>query len=225
MFIGVDLYGTEDPPELGVFSDRWINIFMTRESAGLPAAVETAMTRELAAIIGRHLRGHDPHRMVWGWKEPRSIFLLPFFHRHFPSMRFVHVLRDGRDMAFSENQNQLYKHGHTLLTPIETHESQVLRSMLLWSRLNVLTADYGERALGRRYLRVRFEDLCRDPRPTVERLFDFLGLGREGLAAAVEEVTPPPTFGRWREQNPKTVAQLEETGRAALDRFGYLGGT
>ena len=48
---------------------------------------------------------------AWGWKEPRSIYLLPFFHRHLPGLRFLHVVRDGRDMAFSENQNQLRKHG------------------------------------------------------------------------------------------------------------------
>jgi hypothetical protein len=224
MYIGADLYDSEDPPELGVFSDRWINLFMTGDSWGLPAAVERAMARELAAIMGRHLGTHDPQLGVWGWKEPRSIFLLPFFHRHFPLMRFVHVLRDGRDMAFSENQFQLNKHGHTLLTPMESHESQATRSMLLWSRLNVLAADYGEHALGTRYVRIRFEDLCREPGSTIERLFDFLGLEDDASTLALKEVAPPRSLGRWRAQDPELVTQLEAIGRAALGRFGYLDG-
>jgi sulfotransferase family protein len=222
MYIGVDLYGSEDPPELGIFSDRWINLFMTRDSWGLPADAERAMARELAAVIGRHLGTHDPKLGVWGWKEPRSIFLLPFFHRHFPLMRFLHVLRDGRDMAFSQNQFQLDKHGHTLLTPVEIHESQASRSMLLWSRLNVLAADYGEHALGPRYLRIRFEDLCREPGSTIKRLFDFLGLEHDASTLAVKEVVPPRSLGRWRTQDPELVARLEAIGRAALGRFGYL---
>jgi hypothetical protein len=224
MYIGVDLYGSEDPPELGIFSDRWINLFMTRDSWGLPADVERAMARELTAIIGRHLGDHDPDLGIWGWKEPRSIFLLPFFHRQFPLMRFVHVLRDGRDIALSENQNQLNKHGHTLLSPMETHESQASRSMLLWSRLNVMAADYGERALGARYLRLRFEDLCREPRTTIARLFGFLGLEHGATTLALKEVAPPPSLGRWRVQDPELVTRLEEIGRAALGRFGYLDG-
>ena len=34
-----------------------------------------------------------------------------------PKLRFVHWMRDGRDMAFSENQQQLRKHGETVLGP------------------------------------------------------------------------------------------------------------
>ena len=43
----------------------------------------------------------------WGFKNPSHIFLLPIPNRAFPEFVFVHVLRDGRDMLFSENRNQL----------------------------------------------------------------------------------------------------------------------
>ena len=48
-------------------------------------------------------------------KNPRSMFLLPFFDSYFPALKFIHIVRDGRDMAYSKNQNQLHKHGSTLL--------------------------------------------------------------------------------------------------------------
>ncbi len=224
MYIGENLYGSEDPPELGVFSDRWINVFMTRELSGFPSEVEAAMARELAAVVTRHLAARRPGVQAWGWKEPRSIFLLPFLHRQFPSMRFVHVIRDGRDMALSDNQNQLNKHGHTLLSPAEAHLPQAIRAMLLWSRLNIQAAEYGKQALGARYLCVRFEDLCRDPEPMVARLFAFLGLKGDAVVLASREVAPPPTLGRWRARDQETIAQIEKVGRTALERFGYLDG-
>lgn len=223
LYIGVDLYGSEDPPEFGMFSDRWINVFMSRDLWPSAPEVEACMARELAGIVNRHLAAWTPRRRAWGWKEPRSIFLVPFLHRQFPRMRFVHVLRDGRDMAFSANQNQLNKHSHTLLSPLETQWRQPLRSMLLWGRLNSQAAEYGERHLGACYLRVRFEDLCRNPRPTIERLFEFLGLDGDVHAIASDEVAPPASLGRWRSQDPETLARLNEIGRPALERFGYWG--
>lgn len=224
MYIGVGLYGSEDPPELGIFSDRWINLFMTRERWGLPAEVEAAMARELAGTLERHLAACDGTPRLWGWKEPRSIFLLPFFHQRFPAMRFVHVVRDGRDMAFSTNQNQLNKHGHTLLSPHEAQEPLAVRSMLLWSRLNLLAADYGAQHLRSQYHRLRFEDLCRQPTETIAALFDFLGLDEGAAAAAQAEVAPPPSLGRWRDHEAKTLEAIERAGLAALQRFGYAAG-
>lgn len=224
MYIGTGLYGSEDPPELGIFSDRWINLFMTRERWGLPEAVEAAMAGELAKALERHLAALDGTAVMWGWKEPRSIFLLPFFERHLPGMRFVHVVRDGRDMAFSANQNQLNKHGHTLLEPLETQQSQPVRSMLLWSRLNLLAADHGARVLGPRYHRLRFEDLCHQPAETLARLFDFLGLDRGATGAARAEVEAPPSLGRWRMEDAAMLESLERHGHAALERFGYAHG-
>ena len=40
-----------------------------------------------------------------------------FFHAISPALRFLHVVRDGRDMALSENQNQLRKHGEAAPIP------------------------------------------------------------------------------------------------------------
>ena len=85
--------------------------------------------------------------------------------RAFPSARFVHVVRDGRDMAYSPNQYQVRHYGDLLLTPDERRWSQPLRSIVVWSRLNLEAADYADRHLPDRYLLVRFEDLCASPVP------------------------------------------------------------
>ena len=155
----------------------------------------------------------------WGWKEPRSIYLLPFFHRHLPGLRFLHVVRDGRDMAFSENQNQLRRHG--VASGIAPGGPEPVRSIALWARVNLAAARFGADVLGDRYHRVRFEDLCADAAGVAEELLAWAGL--EGDAsAAVAAVTAPAGIGRWRAADPALVADLEGVADVALRAFGYV---
>src|SRR5260370_20821937 len=72
----------------------------------------------------------------WGWKEPRSIYFLPFLDQHWPGTKFIHVIRDGRDMAFSSNQNQLRKHGLFVLGSEVTDAPDPGRIAVLWARTN-----------------------------------------------------------------------------------------
>ena len=64
-----------------------------------------------------------------------------------PGFRFLHLVRDGRDMAFSDNQVQLRKHGDAVLGSDDEAPGAV-RSISLWSDVNLRAADYGERKLG-----------------------------------------------------------------------------
>src|SRR5205085_4800091 len=126
------------------FSDRWVNTFLAGERPPELAA-------ELRALVARQARTAADH--PWGWKEPRSIYLLPLLDEELPGLRFLHLVRDGRDMAYSENQVQLRKHGDALLGEDDDGASAALRSILLWQDVNVRAADYGEERLGPRYLR------------------------------------------------------------------------
>src|SRR5262245_32980183 len=223
MFIGSDLNKASDALIFGDFSDRWIDAYLPYRDGGLPAELEAEMLGDLEATLSTHLAelGRPSRRpwkaqRRWGWKEPRSIFLLPFFDRHLPSLRFLHVVRDGRDMALSTNQAQLRKHGEAAGVGGEG----AVESITLWQRINLETADYGERVLGDRYLRVRFEDLCVRPEEEGTRVLEFFGLDT-GTPPAVDEVSPPSTIGRWQSQDPATVRELERVAGPALARFGY----
>jgi hypothetical protein len=225
MFIGTNLNDYQDAQDLAGFSDRWINGFVTAGGlGGLSVETRAAMEADLAEAIEEHRRPLPSDATAWGWKEPRSIYLISFFDQVLPEFRFLHFMRDGRDMAFSDNQQQLKKHGDTVLGPASWFASRFrkpVRSMTLWSLVNTRAADFGEQHLGDRYLRVRFEDLCSDPVATVERIYGFFGLSGD-VEAAAAEVRPPATLGRWRAKGAKTLAELHEVGGAALERFGYL---
>jgi hypothetical protein len=221
MFTGADLNAYEDALPFGEYSDRWIDDFVRAGGKPAPPELLARMRGDLESLVRSHLGELPQSARVWGWKEPRSIYLVPFFDVAMPSLRFLHFIRDGRDMAFSENQNQLVKHGDALLGDDLRKEKTPVRSIAVWSRVNSAAADYGETRLAERYLRVRFEDLCAEPAETVGRVYDFFGLDGDAEVAAAE-VRPPDTLGRWQLRRKGIVDALHRTAEPALARFGYL---
>jgi hypothetical protein len=219
MFTGEKLNPYEDAVELGFYSDRWIDGYV--ESGGeLSGETRREMAADLGAVLADHLSTLPEGAVAWGWKEPRSIYLLRFWNETLPGLRFLHFVRDGRDMAFSENQNQLKKHGKAVLGDELRKAKTPLRSIALWNRVNAAAADYGERELGPRYLRVRFEDLCERPGATVAGIYAFFGLEGDAEAIGAAAVRPPETLGRWRSH--KLADELTRIGEPTLARFGYL---
>lgn len=217
LFTGAELNESEDAWKFGDYSDRWINVYLSHRDGALPTDVEEAMLDDLAVLLEEHCAPLEQRR-PWGWKEPRSIYLLPFFRRHLPALRFLHVVRDGRDMALSANQNQLRKHGDS--APIPSNLPAPERSMALWSWVNLTAARYGEERLGDRYLRIRFEDLCARPVEVARSIFEFFALEGDPTAAS-RTIAAPSSLGRWRTESPATIAALEEQGKAALVALGY----
>lgn len=225
MWIGTNLNRPLDALDFADYCTRWIPIYARRATHPLSANILGEMRQRLNEVVERHLASiNDTHR-AWGWKNSGSLHLLPFFHAEIPGVRFLHLVRDGRDMAYSPNQYQVRRHGGFLLTPDEQRRSQPLRSIALWSRLNLIAADYANAHLHDRYLLVRFEDLCSSPVPSVQRILDFCGLKADATRIARDQVIPPPSLERWRLQRPQTVARLCEVAGPALQRFGYWDGT
>jgi Sulfotransferase family len=185
-------------------------------SGRAPSSSVVAAFRE--ALAG-HLSGHDPQR-PWGWKHPHSYLLLPFLAQHCPGLRFVHVIRDGRDVALSDNQNQANHYGDIALGQAAPSPA---RSLRFWAWANTRCADDGIRLLGERYLLVRMEDLFAGPESEVPRLLRFAGYTGPELDSVIERLMtrPPPTIGRWRTSALADAAGRDSTAGDALKRFGY----
>lgn len=206
------------------FHERWIDRFLEAQNRKSNAADEMEqMTKDFGVALAQHLGSKIASESRWGWKAPRSIYLLPFLHAQFPELKFVHVLRDGRDMAFSKNQNQLRKHGARVMSSRECwFSSEPVRSILLWARVNLQAAEFCEMHLENNYLRIRFEDLCEKPIETTTQLLQFLDSDLDPESVARGEIAPPDSLGRWRVQPVAIVSKLERVARAALRKFGYI---
>ncbi|HYR22011.1 MAG TPA: sulfotransferase [Chthoniobacterales bacterium] len=223
--LGSRLNSSEDALEFYSFHDAWINPFVSaqRRRETMTPWQSARMKEDFYAAVARHIPEAERRGTRWGWKAPRSIYLLPFLSAQFPQLKFIHLLRDGRDMALSQNQNQLRKHGRAVLSLRERlFHSTAENSMLLWASVNLRAADYGESSLRENYLRVRFEDLCAQPLETTARIVNFLEAPIDPAPIAQAEITAPKTLGRWRDCSPRIISKLEALAATSLRRFGYL---
>ena len=100
-----------------------------------------------------------------------------------------------------------------------------LGSMRLWTKANLGTANWGERVLGERYMRIRFEDLCASPRKGTEKILEFALISHEDRARTVSMaenlIAPPKSINRWHALEPDMAKRLTRLGQEALRRFGY----
>ncbi|MCB9831697.1 MAG: sulfotransferase [Planctomycetes bacterium] len=219
IWIGANLNPANDSEDVARFLRRWIPHWHDWQEDGAPAERLERMQREFRTTMARHREGIADPRAAWSIKNPRTIYILPFLERALPGFRFVHLVRDGRDMAFSSNQSQLDDHGLQYLGAAARGD-RALASIRLWSLVNLAAADYGEREMAGRYLRLRFEDFCSDPTATTRTLYDFLGLdGDASITGRV--VKAPSSLGRWRDRDAALIARLEDAAGEALRRFGY----
>lgn len=223
--LGTNLNAAQDALELYAFFDAWIDPFILaqRKETMMTPWQSARMKEDFYAALARHIPEAERRGRLWGWKAPRSIYLLPFLYGECPHIKFIHLLRDGRDMALSSNQNQLRKHGAAVLNLRQRlFHSTGQRSILLWQRINLIARDFGESRMGENYLLVRFEDLCGAPLETVTRILNFLGVPIDPEPIAQTEIKPPKTLGRWRECSRRTISKLEVLAASSLRRFGYL---
>lgn len=222
-FMGTNLNLSVDAMDFVEFYDYWINRFLSTELESISESQTAVMHDQFLECIEKHLAHMPEQEAGWGWKSPRSIYLLPFFHKVFPEMKFIHVIRDGRDMAFSKNKNQLLKHGDSVLGKEFSRFGQPVKAAALWNAVNLATADYGEKRLGNSYLRVLFEDLCLRASATTARLFKFIGRKDSNDAQGIlSEIQVPSSIGRWGTQEPALIADIQTHAQEALERFGYM---
>jgi len=48
------------------------------------------------------LTGEGTEALAWGWKYCECLFVMPLLKRYFPGARFIHIIRDGRDVCLSD---------------------------------------------------------------------------------------------------------------------------
>jgi Sulfotransferase family len=221
VFMGGALNSFEDSLPLNEYYDHWLRRYLER-AGDLSPAEEKAAATALRQSLDHHLAGLAAPDAPWGIKVPKTILMLPFWHQLMPGLKFLHVIRSGLDMAFSQDSNQLDAFGDLILTPAEQAYVRPQKAMAYWQRVNQKAAEYGQKYLGQRYLAVRFEDLCANPETWVQKIFTFIEApDRSRAPAAVMEIEPPSTIGRWRSAPPSTLYQIMLIGRPALEQFRY----
>jgi Sulfotransferase family len=119
--------------------------------------------RDLAEVVYRwHVQSEGKAR--WGDKTPVYIEILPELARMFPGSRFIHLVRDGRDVAKSFKATGWDTGGRWLHD--NTREwTKAVKFHWLWTQ-----SEFRDRVL-----LVRYEDLLLEMEATLRRICLFIG--------------------------------------------------
>jgi len=166
-------------------------------------APEEWLHERAARLISSAGAGDRPS--YWGWKEPNTHIFLPSFLESIPDLKYIHVMRNGLDMAHNVNKAQLHFWGEALKGgPIVDDGPE--ESFNYWcaahSRVLTIGKDMGEN-----FLMLNFDDFCRDPTSGINTLLDFLdvGHGKQVPGQLLDMVGCPTSTGQYKKK-PKIKA-------------------
>ncbi len=173
------------------------------------------------------------HMERWSMYDADTVLHAERFKRDIPNALFVHIIRDGRDIALS-----LKKMGGFTPLPWDRSPAESLVATSLYWEWMVRQGRAHGRKFPADYIEIRYEDLITNPRETLGKLGGFIdhdldydriqraGLGRlsETNSSFREEGAKETTnpLGRWKERlTHADVAAIEATVGECLEENGY----
>lgn len=190
----------------------------------MPAPTPSAF---LDTLYGAYAQQHDAVR--WGDKTPIYTSYIPLLHRLFPRAQFLHMIRDGRDVALST----LDKWGES-----EVHVDAYYAARI-WVRRVRQARWAGDRLGPELYREVRYEALVQDPEREMKGICVFLGepylpemasqhrqarqqIEPNGFHAPVRRPPNPARVDRWRrEMSVKDQRLFQRVAGHLLTELGY----
>jgi Sulfotransferase family len=231
-------------PRFGDFSVRanreklvgaWLNSKLFK-AAGLEAAsIRDRILEEcrdaagfLQIVMTEICRRQGAQR--WAENSPEGMLYLPLIKRSIPDALFVHIIRDGRDVATS-----LGRLRYVRAFPWEDRHGLV-GCGLYWEWMVEHGRRFGQTVPGE-YLEVRFEDLLANPQRTLDQIASFIDQPLDYATiqqVAYGSVTKPNTsfhkeaktdfnpVGRWKKSfTPDQLARFERLLSSTLVELGY----
>jgi LPS sulfotransferase NodH len=167
----------------------------------------------------------------WALYDPDSVLHVARIRKDISYPLFIHIIRDGRDIALSLMKMEGFRP-----FPWSRHPRTLLETALYWEWMVHQGRQHG-RQIPDDYIEIHYEELVTQPRAVLARLGDFLdhnldyeriqstGLGRlresnSSFRADEKEIKNP--VNRWRDKlSHQQVAQLEAVIGPSLEEFGY----
>ncbi|HTF87055.1 MAG TPA: sulfotransferase [Planctomycetota bacterium] len=156
----------------------------------------------------------------YGDKHTVYCFEIPKLEALFPGAQYVHIIRDGRDVAYSALDNLSWSRHWRFADWTPKSYAQAAS----WWSDHVRAARNGGARLGpERYLEVRYEDLMASPRDTMARIFEFLGEALDETSLLALERVKGSLRSWTATMSRREVREFESCGlaRSSLTELGY----
>lgn len=186
--------------------------------------------RNYGEVVARFHAGYarakgKPH---WASVDIATLDSMDLVNGWFRGARFLHIVRDGRDVALS-HQTMPYGAGN------------IAECARAWASRTTTNAKMGRIIGPSRYMTVRFEDLVLDTRTTLGRICDFIGVvydermlrydemvegkipaNRRWLWPAISRPPQKSKVGQWRQRMTRSQRIVfESIANQVLKEWGY----
>ena len=104
---------------------------------------------------------HSPGSKIWGDKTPMNTLYLDWVGTVFPRSKFIHIIRDGRDVASSYLKMERY--------------DTILEAANRWINSIESAQSFGSK-IKENYIEIRYEELVTKPEEVIKDTCDFLDI-------------------------------------------------
>ncbi|MBN1510694.1 MAG: sulfotransferase [Phycisphaerae bacterium] len=210
-----------------------------------PGFVSRFLYRETYKWLMR-LRADADLRLVE--KTPRHCYIMPFLAHVFPDCQFIHIIRDGRDVALSLIKHPWIRaesaakptrdpagylmgpYAHYWIEPERREEfeetSDLHRAAWLWRRSTQTTIANAAMLPTNRYLELRYESLVQSPDVQADRILEFLcvrdGVSKQAFHEAVRRARSSSVGAGLRTFSPAELEVVYREAGATLRELQYL---
>ena len=230
--------GLEKPENRTKLVEIWLRSKGFRRS-GLDAAELSAKVQRECKTGGDFIRitmdkiARNQNVARWAVYEPDNVLHIPEIKADFAEALFIHIIRDGRDIALS-----LKKMGGFRPLPWDRGSRSLLATAMFWEWM-VRNGQHHGRKFPADYIEVHYEELVTEPHGVLKRLGEFLdhdldydriqstALGRlqESNSSFLDEQGShgnPDPVNRWKARlTREEVCALEALVGDCLTELGY----
>lgn len=190
-------------------------------TAQLVAQGRRTMRDLISGLFEANAAGEGKPR--WGDKTPYYVLHMPALVRWWPEAKFIHIVRDGRDVALS-----LFARRHDFAVYNTYFAARYWEQYVETGRTDGSNLPSGQ------YLELRYEDLLTDQRGAMEAVCSFLDIafdealmdfkksGEAGKTPLLQQPVQTSNAEKWRTaMSPAQIAAFEGGAATSLQRFGY----
>lgn len=161
-------------------------------------------------------KGDFSDNKYWGWKEPNTHLYIQILAKKYPEMKYLFIMRNGLDMAFSDNKVQLRNFGNHF----GIKGNSTADSLEFWIRANSKAIESGKEILGERFKILQMEKLCMNPKQETEIFLKWAGINyNDSLLEKISSIPKlPSSTNRYKEFD---LSVFSKEQLHALKQLGY----
>ena len=178
---------------------------------------QTSVDKSYSAILD-HIFSQfaEQQNMVrWGDKTPAYSHDLPVLDKLFPNAKYIHIIRDGRDVALSQFN-------------IHFGPKNAFTAAKEWKKIVSKVNAFSEQVEDNRFIEFRYEDILTDPIPFFSQLIPFLSIddpeGKvlETIKSNINIDLRKGNFYKWKKQFSDQQKEIfEREAGDVLKKYNY----